>query len=53
MEKIGKVLFWIAVFASSMAALYFAIKGQNYTYSFCYAVAAGLLLLTKDKTNDK
>ena len=53
MEKIGKILFWVAVFAALMAALFFAIKGQNYTYSFCYAVAAGLLLLTRDKRNEK
>ena len=49
MEMIGKILFWIAVFASLMAALYFAIKGQNYIYSFCYAAAAGSLLLARDK----
>ena len=53
MEKVGKILFWIAVFAALMAALYFAIKGKNHTYSFCYAAAAGLLLLTRDKKHDQ
>ena len=52
MEKVGKILFWTAVFAAFMAALYFSINGQNYTYSFCYVVAAGLLLSTKNKGKD-
>lgn len=47
------ILFWIAVISALMAALYFAITGRNFVYSFCYVVAAGLLLSTKHKDNDK
>lgn len=53
MTTIQKILYVIAVLAALVAAVYFAIEGGNYVYSFCYVAATGLLLFSKPKRKDK
>ena len=53
MGLIQKILYIVAICAALIAALYFAINSNNYVYSFCFVVAAGLLFFTRPKRKDE
>ena len=44
-KKIAQICLWVAVFASIINALYFAISLKQYAMSACFGIGAILLVL--------